>query len=158
MLSTVYSRLSLFNKFVLIFTHQGSGKIVPLNEKDSILTHLTAERVISLNNAISLYNHLAIPLQHSATVVEGFSHGCNKPRSRDTKEQRDASKVTPLSCCVSRTWMSSQLECQEINKEDFLQVFQGSGIGKIEYNLTSADPLYYTTNGSRNIILNQIEF
>ena len=31
----------------------------------------------------------------------------------------------------------------------FLQVFQGSGIGKMEDNLTSADPLSYTTNGSR---------
>ena len=33
--------------------------------------------------------------------------------------------------------------------QDFLQVFQGSGIGKMEDNLTSADPLSYTTNGSR---------
>ena len=33
-----------------------------------------------------------------------------------------------------------------VNKQDFLQVFQGSGIGKIEDNLTSADPLSYTKN------------
>ena len=33
------------------------------------------------------------------------------------------------------------------NKQDFLQVFQGSGIGKMEDNLTSADSLSYTTNG-----------
>ena len=33
--------------------------------------------------------------------------------------------------------------------QDFLQVFQGMDIGKIEDNLTSADPLSYTTNGSR---------
>ena len=32
-----------------------------------------------------------------------------------------------------------------VNKQDFLQVFQGSGIGKIEDNLTSDDPLSYTT-------------
>ena len=32
-----------------------------------------------------------------------------------------------------------------INKQDFFQVFQGSGIGNIEDNLTSADPLSYTT-------------
>ena len=36
----------------------------------------------------------------------------------------------------------------EVNIQDFLQVFQGSGIGKMEDNLTSADPLSYTTNGS----------
>ena len=39
--------------------------------------------------------------------------------------------------------------CGKVNKQDFLQVFQGSGIGKIEDNLTSADLLSYTTNGSR---------
>ena len=33
--------------------------------------------------------------------------------------------------------------------KDFLQVFQGSGIGKMEDNSTSADLLSYTTNGSR---------
>ena len=33
--------------------------------------------------------------------------------------------------------------------KDFFQVFQGSGIGKIEDNLTSADPLSYATNRSR---------
>ena len=32
-----------------------------------------------------------------------------------------------------------------VNKQDFLHVFQGSGIGKIGDNLTSADPLSYTT-------------
>ena len=37
----------------------------------------------------------------------------------------------------------------QVNIQDFLQVFQGSGIGKTEDNLTSADPLSYTTNGSR---------
>ena len=37
----------------------------------------------------------------------------------------------------------------QVNKQDFFQVFQGSGIGKMEVNLTSADPLSYTTNGSR---------
>ena len=36
-----------------------------------------------------------------------------------------------------------------VNKQDFLQVFQGSGIGKREDNLTSAVPLSYATNGSR---------
>ena len=35
-----------------------------------------------------------------------------------------------------------------VNKRDFLQVFQGSGIGKIEDYLTSADLLSYATNGS----------
>ena len=33
----------------------------------------------------------------------------------------------------------------KVNIQDFLQVFQGSGIGKIEDNLMSADPLSYTT-------------
>ena len=33
----------------------------------------------------------------------------------------------------------------QVNKQDFLQVFQGSGIGKIEDNIRSADPLSYTT-------------
>ena len=37
----------------------------------------------------------------------------------------------------------------KVNIQDFLQVFQVSGIGKMEDNLTSADPLSYTTNGSR---------
>ena len=37
----------------------------------------------------------------------------------------------------------------QVNKQDFLQVFQGSRIEKMEDNLTSADPLSYTTNGSR---------
>ena len=32
-----------------------------------------------------------------------------------------------------------------VNKQDFLQVFQGSEIEKIEDNLTSVDPLSYTT-------------
>ena len=35
-----------------------------------------------------------------------------------------------------------------VNIQDFLLVFQGSGIGKMEDNLTSADPLSYTTNES----------
>ena len=33
----------------------------------------------------------------------------------------------------------------KVNKQDFLQVFQVSGIGKIEDNLRSANPLSYTT-------------
>ena len=33
----------------------------------------------------------------------------------------------------------------EVNKQDFLQVFQSSGIGKIEDNITSADQPSYTT-------------
>ena len=37
---------------------------------------------------------------------------------------------------------------RRVNIQDFLQVFQGSRIGKILDNLTSADPLSYTTNGS----------
>ena len=37
----------------------------------------------------------------------------------------------------------------KVNIQDFLQVFQGSGIGKMEDNLTSPDLLSYTTNGSR---------
>ena len=35
--------------------------------------------------------------------------------------------------------------CPIVNIQDFLQVFQGSGIGKMEDNLTSTDPLSYTT-------------
>ena len=35
-----------------------------------------------------------------------------------------------------------------VNKQDLLQVFKGARIGKIGDNLTSADPLSYTTNGS----------
>ena len=38
---------------------------------------------------------------------------------------------------------------KKVNKQDFLQVIQGSAIGKMEDNLTSADPLSYTSNGSR---------
>ena len=34
----------------------------------------------------------------------------------------------------------------KVNKQDFLKVFQGSGIGKIEDNLMIADP---PSNGSR---------
>ena len=45
--------------------------------------------------------------------------------------------------------VSLPLGCMKVNIEDFLQVFQGSGIGKMEDDLTSADPLSYTTNGSR---------
>ena len=33
-----------------------------------------------------------------------------------------------------------------VNIQDVLQVFQGSGIGKMEDNLTSADPPSFTTN------------
>ena len=41
--------------------------------------------------------------------------------------------------------------------QDLFQVFQGSGIGKMEDNLTSADPLsYYTTNGSRVDLVRQV--
>ena len=36
------------------------------------------------------------------------------------------------------------LSTTKVKKQDFLQVFQGSGIGKIGDNLTSADPLSYT--------------
>ena len=36
-----------------------------------------------------------------------------------------------------------------VNIQDLLQVFQESGIGKMEDNLTSADPLSYSTNRSR---------
>ena len=36
-----------------------------------------------------------------------------------------------------------------VNIQDFLQVFQGSGIGTMEDNLTRADSLSYITNGSR---------
>ena len=39
--------------------------------------------------------------------------------------------------------ISRQLSLKGVNKQDFLQVFQGSGIGKIEDNLTSANPLSY---------------
>ena len=35
----------------------------------------------------------------------------------------------------------------KVNIQDFLHVFQGSGIGKMEDNLKSVDPLSYTTNG-----------
>ena len=37
----------------------------------------------------------------------------------------------------------------KVNTQDFLQVFQCSRMGKMEDNLTSADPLSYITNGSR---------
>ena len=37
----------------------------------------------------------------------------------------------------------------KVNKQNFLQVFQGNGIGNMEDNLTSADPLSYATIGSR---------
>ena len=46
----------------------------------------------------------------------------------------------------------------KVNIQDFLQVFQGSGIGKMEDNLTSADPLSYTTNGSRVDLENRVSF
>ena len=41
--------------------------------------------------------------------------------------------------------MRCEHEINKVNDQDFLQVFQGSGMGKIEDNLTSADPLSYTT-------------
>ena len=44
----------------------------------------------------------------------------------------------------------------KVNKQDFLQVFQGSGIGKIEDNLTSADPLSYITNESRVDLVSKV--
>ena len=44
----------------------------------------------------------------------------------------------------------------KVNIQDFLQVFQGSGIGKMEDNLTSADSLSYTTNGSRVDLENRV--
>ena len=43
----------------------------------------------------------------------------------------------------------TSVEQAKVNIQDFLQVFQGSGIEKMEDNLTSADPLSYTTNGSQ---------
>ena len=36
----------------------------------------------------------------------------------------------------------------KVNKQDFLQVLNGSGIEKMEDNLTSADQLSYTTNAN----------
>ena len=36
----------------------------------------------------------------------------------------------------------------KVNKQDFFQVFQGSGIGKMEDNLTSANPFFLYNNGS----------
>ena len=38
---------------------------------------------------------------------------------------------------------------KEVIIQDFLQVSQGSGIGNVVDNLTSADPPPYTTNGSQ---------
>ena len=38
--------------------------------------------------------------------------------------------------------MRCEHEINKVNDQDFLQVFQGSGMGKIEDNLTSADPLF----------------
>ena len=43
-----------------------------------------------------------------------------------------------------------------VNIQDVLQVFKGCGIGKMEDNLTSADPLSYTTNGSRGDLVNWV--
>ena len=40
----------------------------------------------------------------------------------------------------------------KVNIQDLLQVFEGSGIGKMD-NLTSADPLSYTTNRSQGASL-----
>ena len=37
----------------------------------------------------------------------------------------------------------------KVNNQDFSQVFQSSGIAKMENNLTSADPPSHTTNGYR---------
>ena len=37
----------------------------------------------------------------------------------------------------------------KVNKNDFLQIFQVSGIEKMADNSTSVEPLSYTTNGSR---------
>ena len=42
-----------------------------------------------------------------------------------------------------------RMKIVRVNKQDFFQVFQSSGIGKMEDNLTSADPLSFTTNGAR---------
>ena len=42
--------------------------------------------------------------------------------------------------------MSTSKRDVTLIKQDFLQLFQGSGIDKMEDNLTSADPLSYTTN------------
>ena len=47
-----------------------------------------------------------------------------------------------------RTDEAGYIGPEERVQQDFLQVFPGSGIGKMEDNLTSADPLSYTTNGS----------
>ena len=53
-----------------------------------------------------------------------------------------------LTTDVLSFWYEKKVIMHKINKQDFLQVFQGSRIGKMEDNLTSADPLSYTTNGS----------
>ena len=75
-------------------------------------------------------------------------------------EERMRERVSPFGKQKGRnheTWVSLRqqitkqpekhdgCEVETVNKQDFLQVFQGSGIGKIEDNLRSADPLSYTT-------------
>ena len=48
-----------------------------------------------------------------------------------------------------QNFMAKDPKWGNFGKYTRLQVFQGCRIGKMEDNLTSADPLSYTTNGSR---------
>ena len=84
-------------------------------------------------------------------------HAFNTPNANATAPHKKNKYITAMcshsftvskdpgcACSVEFTWTD------KVNIQDFLQVFQGSRIGKMEDNFTSAD-LSYTTNGQNGI-------
>ena len=82
----------------------------------------------------------AISMRERATLL--MFRGLQFPQRYETQR-------SPATCVLGRVMGRGCCNPVKVNKKDFFQVFQGSGIGKIEDNLTNADPLSYTTNGSQ---------
>ena len=70
----------------------------------------------------------------------------NLEKSENLKESENLNELENLE--ESENLEEYKSEGNKVNKQDFLQVFQGSGIRMMEDNLTSVNPLSYTTNGS----------
>ena len=86
-------------------------------------------------------------------VADQYSPQSIKYHTREGRKAKSAAHQIRLNEFIAENcsffWLDlEQAILHKVNKQDFLQVFQGSGIGKMGDQLTSADPLSYTTNGS----------
>ena len=102
-----------------------------------------------------------IPIFHlpSAEVRRNISEGpCFLPPTLLGNQCISVGKRSLLNVVTSvvspLNWFD--LKICNVKGKYFLNVFQGSGIGKMEDNLTSIDPLSYTTNGFRVVLENWV--